>query len=130
MQTSPVTLIPTKASTRQISVPSVVRRINNALLRADQIARRRDKMAGLARADRRRRKAGFGGPLNAFELHESMIAAGAAGVHWEDQLASGEEVRAPGRQSAHPDRTPHRTLNAARLAADISGVPSIIIARH
>ena len=113
------------------SVPAVVRRINNALLRADQIASSegdggRDWVVPIV-ADA---EAGFGGPLNAFELMKGMIAAGAAGVHWEDR--SPPPKRSAGTSVAKspspPDNT-FRTLNAARLAADISGVPSIIIAR-
>jgi isocitrate lyase len=112
------------------SVPSVVRRINNALLRADQIASSegddgRDWLVPIV-ADA---EAGFGGPLNAFELMKGMIAAGAAGVHWEDQLASEKKCGHLGGKVLIPTGQHIRTLNAARLAADISGVPSIIIAR-
>jgi isocitrate lyase len=112
------------------SVPAVVRRINNALLRADQIASSegdggRDWVVPIV-ADA---EAGFGGPLNAFELMKGMIAAGAAGVHWEDQLASEKKCGHLGGKVLIPTGQHIRTLNAARLAADISGVPSIIIAR-
>jgi isocitrate lyase len=112
------------------SVPAVVRRINNALLRADQIASsegdgERDWLVPIV-ADA---EAGFGGPLNAFELMKAMIAAGAAGVHWEDQLASEKKCGHLGGKVLIPTGQHIRTLNAARLAADISGVPSIIIAR-
>jgi isocitrate lyase len=112
------------------SVPSVVRRINNALLRADQIdtaegKRERDWLAPIV-ADA---EAGFGGPLNAFELMKAMIAAGAAGVHWEDQLASEKKCGHLGGKVLIPTSQHIRTLNAARLAADVAGVPSIIIAR-
>ena len=112
------------------SVPTVVRRINNALLRADQIALSegddgRDWLVPIV-ADA---EAGFGGPLNAFELMKGMIAAGAAGVHWEDQLASEKKCGHLGGKVLIPTGQHIRTLNAARLAADISGVPSIIIAR-
>jgi len=112
------------------SVPAVVRRINNALLRADQIASSegddgRDWLVPIV-ADA---EAGFGGPLNAFELMKGMIAAGAAGVHWEDQLASEKKCGHLGGKVLIPTGQHIRTLNAARLAADISGVPSIIIAR-
>jgi isocitrate lyase len=112
------------------SVPTVVRRINNALLRADQIASSegddgRDWLVPIV-ADA---EAGFGGPLNAFELMKGMIAAGAAGVHWEDQLASEKKCGHLGGKVLIPTGQHIRTLNAARLAADISGVPSIIIAR-
>jgi isocitrate lyase len=112
------------------SVPAVVRRINNALLRADQIASSegddgRDWLVPIV-ADA---EAGFGGPLNACELMKGMIAAGAAGVHWEDQLASEKKCGHLGGKVLIPTGQHIRTLNAARLAADISGVPSIIIAR-
>jgi isocitrate lyase len=112
------------------SVPAVVRRINNALLRADEIAWSegnddRDWLVPIV-ADA---EAGFGGPLNAFELMKAMIVAGAAGVHWEDQLASEKKCGHLGGKVLIPTAQHIRTLNAARLAADISGVPSIIIAR-
>jgi isocitrate lyase len=112
------------------SVPAVVRRINNALLRADEIAwsegdGERDWLVPIV-ADA---EAGFGGPLNAFELMKGMISAGAAGVHWEDQLASEKKCGHLGGKVLIPTGQHIRTLNAARLAADISGVPSIIIAR-
>ncbi len=112
------------------SVPSVVRRINNALLRADQIEtsegkRTTDWLAPIV-ADA---EAGFGGPLNAYELMSSMIAAGAAGVHWEDQLASEKKCGHMGGKVLIPTGQHIRTLNAARLAADVAGVPTIVIAR-
>ncbi|MGO2751662.1 MAG: isocitrate lyase [Pseudoclavibacter sp.] len=113
------------------SVPAVVRRINNALLRADQIetaedgAPSRDWLAPIV-ADA---EAGFGGPLNAYELMSSMIQAGAAGVHWEDQLASEKKCGHMGGKVLVPTQQHIRTLNAARLAADVAGVPSVIIAR-
>ncbi|HEY0002750.1 MAG TPA: isocitrate lyase [Actinoplanes sp.] len=112
------------------SVPAVVRRINNALLRADQIdtaagRHERDWFAPIV-ADA---EAGFGGPLNAFELMKSMIVAGAAGVHWEDQLASEKKCGHLGGKVLIPTSQHIRTLNAARLAADVLGVPSLIIAR-
>ena len=112
------------------SVPAVVRRINNALLRADQI----DHSTGKTGADYlvpivADAEAGFGGPLNAFELMKSMIAAGAAGVHWEDQLASEKKCGHMGGKVLIPTTQHVRTLNAARLAADISGVPTLVIAR-
>ncbi|MDT5031098.1 MAG: isocitrate lyase, partial [Actinoplanes sp.] len=168
------------------SVPAVVRRINNALLRADQIdtaarlatdawssgrrgearpatdarlatdawssGRRgearpatdawssgRPGESGNEHGGRHQRdwlapigaaaEAGFGGPLNAFELMKAMIAAGAAGVHWEDQLASEKKCGHLGGKVLIPTAQHIRTLNAARLAADVAGVPSIIIAR-
>src|SRR5699024_4339079 len=112
------------------SVPAVVRRINNALLRAGQIAHAEGQtdtefLAPIV-ADA---EAGFGGPLNAFELMKSMIAAGAAGVHWEDQLASEKKCGHLGGKVLVPTSQHIRTLNAARLAADISDVPSLVIAR-
>ena len=112
------------------SVPTVVRRINNALLRADQIAHSQadsstDWLVPIV-ADA---EAGFGGPLNAFELMKAMIAAGAAGVHWEDQLASEKKCGHLGGKVLVPTAQHVRTLNAARLAADIAGVPSVIVAR-
>jgi isocitrate lyase len=114
------------------SVPQVVRRINNALLRADQIAwaengtsQGRNWLAPIV-ADA---EAGFGGVLNAFELMKAMIAAGAAGVHWEDQLASEKKCGHLGGKVLIPTGQHIRTLNAARLAADVCGVPTIIVAR-
>ncbi|HEY0716762.1 MAG TPA: isocitrate lyase [Streptosporangiaceae bacterium] len=121
------------------SVPQVVRRINNALLRADQItfceAAGSDDdteapatpywMAPIV-ADA---EAGFGGVLNAFELMKSMIAAGAAGVHWEDQLASEKKCGHLGGKVLIPTSQHIRTLNAARLAADVYDVPTLVVAR-
>jgi isocitrate lyase len=113
------------------SVPAVVRRINNALLRADQIdvsengTTTRDWLAPIV-ADA---EAGFGGPLNAYELMKSMIQSGAAGVHWEDQLASEKKCGHLGGKVLIPTQQHVRTLNAARLAADVADVPSIVIAR-
>jgi isocitrate lyase len=114
------------------SVPQVVRRINNALLRADQItwAESGNAMAPywlapiVADAE-----AGFGGVLNAFELMKAMIAAGAAGVHWEDQLASEKKCGHLGGKVLIPTGQHIKTLTAARLAADVCGVPSIVVAR-
>jgi isocitrate lyase len=114
------------------SVPQVVRRINNALLRADQITWAESGNEGapywlapiVADAE-----AGFGGVLNAFELMKSMIAAGAAGVHWEDQLASEKKCGHLGGKVLIPTGQHIKTLSAARLAADVCGVPSIIVAR-
>src|SRR5271166_4476369 len=117
------------------SVPAVVRRINNALLRADQIAwsesedgDMHDSPYWLAPivADA---EAGFGGVLNAFELMKSMIAAGAAGVHWEDQLASEKKCGHLGGKVLIPTSQHIKTLNAARLAADVCDVPTLVIAR-
>ena len=114
------------------SVPLVVRRINNALLRADQITWAESANATapywlapiVADAE-----AGFGGVLNAFELMKSMIAAGAAGVHWEDQLASEKKCGHLGGKVLIPTGQHIKTLSAARLAADVCGVPSLIVAR-
>jgi isocitrate lyase len=112
------------------SVPAVVRRINNALLRADQIDHADDKMdidwlvPIVADAE-----AGFGGPLNVFELIKAMIEAGAAGVHLEDQLASEKKCGHMGGKVLIPTHHAIRNLIAARLAADVSNVPAIIIAR-
>ncbi|HEY3871809.1 MAG TPA: isocitrate lyase [Actinocrinis sp.] len=113
------------------SVPQVVRRINNALLRADQITWAEGQADAphwlvplVADAD-----AGFGSVLNAFELMKSMIAAGAAGVHLEDQLATEKKCGHLGGKVLVPTSEHIRTLNAARLAADVCGVPTVVIAR-
>ncbi|BDG60536.1 isocitrate lyase [Caldinitratiruptor microaerophilus] len=112
------------------SGPAVVRRINNALRRADQIhwAEGRDDTYWLAPivADA---EAGFGGPLNAFELMKAMIEAGAAGVHFEDQLAAEKKCGHMGGKVLVPTGQFIRTLTAARLAADVMGVPTILVAR-
>ncbi|HEY3359521.1 MAG TPA: isocitrate lyase [Polyangia bacterium] len=112
------------------SVPALVRRINQALQRADQIEHaeggaKRDWFAPIV-ADA---EAGFGGPLNAFELMKSMIEAGAAGVHFEDQLASEKKCGHMGGKVLVPTGQFVRTLVAARLAADVMGVPTVLIAR-
>jgi isocitrate lyase len=112
------------------SVPQLVRRINNALLRADQIAWAEGQhdthwLAPIV-ADA---EAGFGGVLNAFELMTAMIAAGAAGVHWEDQLASEKKCGHLGGKVLVPTGAHIRTLTAARLAADVAGVATLVIAR-
>lgn len=113
------------------SVPQVVRRINNALMRADQIefseeiSTVEDWLVPIV-ADA---EAGFGGPLNAYELMKSMIAAGASAVHWEDQLASEKKCGHLGGKVLIPTQQHIRTLNAARLAADVAGTPTVIIAR-
>jgi isocitrate lyase len=112
------------------SVPALVRRFNNALLRADQIdhAEGRNGTHWLAPilADA---EAGFGGPLNAFELMRAMIEAGAAGVHYEDQLSSEKKCGHLGGKVLVPTQQFVRTLNAARLAADVCGVPTVLVAR-
>src|SRR5579885_3470763 len=112
------------------SVPAVVRRLNSALMRADQIdwAEGRNGTHWLAPivADA---EAGFGGPLNAFELMRALIEAGAAGVHFEDQLAAEKKCGHLGGKVLVPTRQFVRTLTAARLAADVCGVPTVLVAR-
>ncbi|MBU8895512.1 isocitrate lyase [Corallococcus sp. H22C18031201] len=112
------------------SVPSVVKKINNSLRRADQIDHAEGKSDRywfapiLADAE-----AGFGGPLNAYELMKAMIEAGAAGVHFEDQLASEKKCGHMGGKVLVPTSHFIRTLTAARLAADVMGVPTLLVAR-
>ncbi|WP_419960631.1 isocitrate lyase [Psychrobacillus sp. BM2] len=113
------------------SVPSVVKRINQALQRADQIDQaegREDEFDWFAPiiADA---EAGFGGPLNVFELMKGMIEAGAAGVHLEDQLASEKKCGHLGGKVLLPTQNAIRNLVSARLAADVMGVPTVLIAR-
>lgn len=112
------------------SVPQVVKRINQALQRADQIEwaeekTQRDWFAPIV-ADA---EAGFGGPLNVFELMKAMIEAGASGVHFEDQLASEKKCGHLGGKVLIPTSHAIRNLISARLAADVMGVPTILIAR-
>src|SRR5439155_18703204 len=112
------------------SVPAVVRRINHALKRADQITWSEgqtdtDWFAPIV-ADA---EAGFGGVLNAYELMKNMIDAGAAGVHWEDQLSSAKKCGHLGGKVLIPTNQHVKTLNAARLAADVEGVPTVVGAR-
>ena len=111
------------------SVPSVVRRINNTFARADQIewakGGEKDFFAPII-ADA---EAGFGGVLNAFELMKAMIEAGAAGVHYEDQLASVKKCGHMGGKVLVPTREAVQKLIAARLAADVCGVPTLLLAR-
>jgi isocitrate lyase len=111
------------------SVPAVIRRINNALLRAEQV----EALDGGDRsylvpivADA---EAGFGGALNAYELTRAMIEAGAAGIHFEDQLASEKKCGHLGGKVLVPTAAFLRTLQAARLAADVAGVPTVLVAR-
>ncbi|WP_108719275.1 isocitrate lyase [Miniimonas sp. S16] len=111
------------------SVPAVVRRINNALLRAGQIEGTDGDVADWMAPIVADAEAGFGGPLNAYELMHQMIEAGAAGVHFEDQLASEKKCGHMGGKVLVPTSQHVRTLNAARLAADVAGVPTIVIAR-
>ncbi|MDP6409654.1 MAG: isocitrate lyase [Planctomycetota bacterium] len=112
------------------SVPNVVRRINRTLARADQI----QHLDGEGDVDWFQpiiadAEAGFGGPLNAYELMKAMIEAGAAGVHFEDQLASEKKCGHLGGKVLVPTQAFVRTLNAARLAADVMDVPTVLIAR-
>jgi isocitrate lyase len=121
------------------SVPKVVERINAALRRCDQIAtmERLDGKVPGGTDDRTHwmapivadAEAGFGGALNAYELMRAMIAAGAAGVHFEDQLASEKKCGHLGGKVLVPISQHIRTLNAARLAADVEGVPTVLLCR-
>src|SRR5581483_10758391 len=112
------------------SVPALVRAINNAFIRADQICRSDDQPGPywfapiVADAE-----AGFGGPLNAFEIMKAMIEAGAAAVHFEDQLSSAKKCGHLGGKVVVPIREFEQKLVAARLAADVMGVPTLLIAR-
>nr|WP_063572274.1 isocitrate lyase [Luteibacter rhizovicinus] len=112
------------------SVPNVVRKINKTLLRADQIhhAEGKDNIDWLVPivADA---EAGFGGVLNAYELMAHMIESGAAGVHFEDQLASAKKCGHMGGKVLVPTQEAVQKLIAARLAADVAGVPTLIVAR-
>ncbi|MBS3850421.1 isocitrate lyase [Devosia sp. BSSL-BM10] len=117
------------------SVPAVVKRINKALQRADQI-QTMERTDGISTTDLdffvpiiADAEAGFGGALNAFELMKAMIEAGAAAVHFEDQLASEKKCGHLGGKVLVPTSQFIRTLNAARLAADVMGVPTLIMAR-
>ena len=112
-------------------MPNVVRRINNALTRADQIARVEgddsvDNWLVPIVADG---EAGFGGALNVYELQRAMIQAGAAGTHWEDQLASEKKCGHLGGKVLIPTQQHIRTLSSARLAADVLNVPTVVIGR-
>jgi isocitrate lyase len=112
------------------SVPELVKRLNNALMRADQVdasealEEREWYVPIMADAE-----AGFGGPVHAFELMKSMIEAGASGVHFEDQLASEKKCGHLGGKVLVPTAQFIRTLTAARLASDVLGIPTIIVAR-
>src|SRR5205814_4826159 len=112
------------------SAPALVKRLNAALLRADQIdwSEGRNGTHWLAPilADA---EAGFGGPLNAYQLMRAMIEAGAAGGHYEDQLASEKKCGHLGGKVLVPTSHFVRTLTAARLAADVAGVPTVLVAR-
>ena len=115
------------------SVPSVVKKINNALLRADQI----QSVSNIDEVNRKNylvpivadAEAGFGGNLNAFELMKQMIEAGAAGVHFEDQLSSAKKCGHLGGKVLVPTQEAVNKLIAARLAADVCGVPTVLVAR-
>jgi isocitrate/methylisocitrate lyase len=111
------------------SAPALVRRLNNALLRAGQVeaveGREVDWLLPIV-ADA---EAGFGGPLQAYELMRAMIEAGAAGVHYEDQLAAEKKCGHLGGKVLVPTAQFIRTLTAARLAADVAGVPTVLVAR-
>ncbi len=129
------TMYPDQSLYAYDSVPAVVRRINNAFARADQIQWQRGVEAGAAGyvdyflpivADA---EAGFGGVLNAFELAKNMIAAGAAGVHFEDQLAAVKKCGHMGGKVLVPTEEAIQKLIAARLAADVMGAPTLILAR-
>ncbi|MBK6333336.1 MAG: isocitrate lyase [Thermomonas sp.] len=112
------------------SVPQVVKRINNTLLRADQLHHAEgDDTIDFLQPIVADAEAGFGGVLNAFELMKAMIEAGAAGVHFEDQLASVKKCGHMGGKVLVPTREAVEKLTAARLAADVMGVPTLIVAR-
>ena len=113
------------------SVPAMVKRLNNALIRADRIewAEGREDAVDYLLPIVADAEAGFGGPLNAFELMKGMIEAGAAGVHFEDQLSSEKKCGHLGGKVLVPTGQFIRTLLAARLAADVLGVPTLVVAR-
>ncbi|GAB2499889.1 isocitrate lyase [Pseudoxanthomonas sangjuensis] len=112
------------------SVPQVVKRINNTLLRADQLHHAEgDDSIDFLQPIVADAEAGFGGVLNAFELMKAMIEAGASGVHFEDQLASVKKCGHMGGKVLVPTREAIEKLNAARLAADVMGVPTLLVAR-
>ena len=111
------------------SVPSVVRKINNTFARADQIAWSEGKEQDFYAPIVADAEAGFGGVLNAYELMKGMINAGAAGVHFEDQLASAKKCGHMGGKVLVPTKEACNKLVAARLAADVMGVPTLVIAR-
>ncbi len=124
------TMYPDQSLYSARSVPLVVKKINNALQRADQI----DTSEGVTSKDWYApivadAEAGFGGPLNVFELMKSMIEAGAAGVHFEDQLSSAKKCGHMGGKVLVPTNQFVKTLISARLAADVLDVPTVLIAR-
>ncbi|MDQ2981838.1 MAG: isocitrate lyase [Actinomycetota bacterium] len=111
------------------SAPALVRRLNNALLRASQVEAVEGKEADWLLPIVADAEAGFGGPLQAHELMRAMIEAGAAGVHYEDQLAAEKKCGHLGGKVLVPTSHFVRTLTAARLAADVAGVPTVLVAR-
>jgi isocitrate lyase len=124
------TMYPDQSLYSARSVPLLVKKINNALQRADQI----DSSEGISDKDWfapivADAEAGFGGPLNAYELMKSMIEAGAAGVHFEDQLSSAKKCGHMGGKVLIPTGQFIKTLTAARLASDVMGVPTVLVAR-
>ena len=124
------TMYPDQSLYSARSVPLLVKKINNALQRADQI----DSSEGTSDKDWfapivADAEAGFGGPLNAYELTKSMIEAGAAGVHFEDQLSSAKKCGHMGGKVLIPTGQFIKTLTAARLASDVMGVPTVLVAR-
>jgi len=125
-----MTMYPDQSLYPANSVPAVVQRINNALMRRDQI----QTLSGQKKVDYWQpivadAEAGFGGPLNAYELMLQMIQAGTAGVHFEDQLASAKKCGHLGGKVLVPSREFVSKLHAARLAADVAGAPTVLIAR-
>jgi isocitrate lyase len=124
------TMYPDQSLYPSNSVPAVVQRINNALSRRDQV----QTISGVKKHDYFQpivadAEAGFGGPLNAYELMLQMIQAGAAGVHFEDQLASAKKCGHLGGKVLVPSREFISKLHAARLASDVAGVPTVLVAR-
>ena len=111
------------------SAPALVRRLNNALIRAIQVEAVEGNEADWLLPIVADAEAGFGGPLQAYELMRGMIEAGAAGVHYEDQLAAEKKCGHLGGKVLVPTRQFVRTLTAARLAADVAGVPTVLVAR-
>jgi isocitrate lyase len=111
------------------SAPALVRRLNNALLRAGQVEAVEGEQVDWMLPILADAEAGFGGPLQAYELMRGMIEAGAAGVHYEDQLAAEKKCGHLGGKVLVPTSQFIRTLTAARLAADAAGVPSVLVAR-
>jgi isocitrate lyase len=125
-----MTMYPDQSLYPANSVPAIVQRINNALIRRDQV----QTLSGQRKVDYFQpivadAEAGFGGVLNAFELMKAMIEAGAAGVHFEDQLAAVKKCGHMGGKVLVPSREAVSKLVAARLAADVMGVPTILLAR-